>query len=447
MASAAPPSPSVDEPENEEVKQPISSALSSSVVFVSDTSRLATASPSVALSSSLLSLSPSQQPAAAVDDPFGPPSSEWAVAASASSSSSVSSSAPSDDPFSVSTAEPDTVSSSLDAFAAFPKPGHVDEQSAQTERGRARKASKNKKKSSKRAQQRAASSAGQEPSSSAAGPSSAGSAVSSLPVAATAGLTAAEGDSGLLMADSAEYVAMLEARLERLKKKQEARIKAATAKTTRRTSNATRSTLAPCHVGYRATTALPLPLPLPLSLSLPPLLPLPMQPALTASLTRWSVRVCLSAEFVSITTSDALNETDEKAEPPGEKTAQQQQQQSAAVHMHATVAPSATTSRSTAPQPANAAATTAAAAAAGRHRTQIGLHSAPFDEDEVQAIMQSSVPPSAVAAAVVDERGELVEDPAMMASSDGEAVGVVQDKTAYYENKNNLDEQNNCSVM
>jgi len=54
--------------------------------------------------------------------------------------------------------------------------------------------------------------------------------------------------------------------------------------------------------------------------------------------------------------------------------------------------------------------------------------------------------PSAAAAGTVDERGELVEDEALMPSSDGDAVGVVADKTAYYENKNNLDDRD-CSVM
>ena len=146
-----------------------------------------------------------------------------------------------------------------------------------------------------------------------------------------------------------------------------------------------------------------------------------------------------AAEFVSITTSGALNDREEEKGPLTEQKAglQQQMTQSAAVHSHATNTASATTtaaSSSTATQPLSA-----------RHHTQVGLHSAPFDDDEVQSIMPTALP-SSVAASTVDERGELVEDEALMPSSDGDAVGVIADKTAFYENKNNLDEQN-CSVM
>ena len=148
------------------------------------------------------------------------------------------------------------------------------------------------------------------------------------------------------------------------------------------------------------------------------------------------VCVCVSAEFVSITTSGALNDTeDEKGQLGEHKADQQPPPQSAVVHSHTTAAPSATTNT------ANTASAAAHSLAAARHHTSVGLHSAPFDDDEVQSIM-----PTALPAAGIDGRGEAVEDEALMPSSDGEAVGVVADKTAYYENKNNLDEQN-CAVM
>ena len=148
------------------------------------------------------------------------------------------------------------------------------------------------------------------------------------------------------------------------------------------------------------------------------------------------------AEFVSITTSGALNENEDEKRVTTEEKADSHQQ-SSAVHSHArtsTTAPSTTsTSATSTPQPASA-----------RHRTQIGMHSAPFDEDEVQAIMrdeqQHSTAARVSAVPAVDEYGDVVEDEALMASSDGDAVAVVGDKVAYYENKNNLDDQN-CTVM
>ena len=147
----------------------------------------------------------------------------------------------------------------------------------------------------------------------------------------------------------------------------------------------------------------------------------------------------MPAEFVSITTSGALNDTEDEKGQPTEQKADHQPPlpQSAAVHSHSSTAPPATVVTSSS--------STASQSLPARHHTQVGLHSAPFDEDEVQSIMSTALP-SSVPAASVDERGELVEDEALMPSSDGDAVGVVADKTAYYANKNNLDEQN-CSVM
>ena len=149
----------------------------------------------------------------------------------------------------------------------------------------------------------------------------------------------------------------------------------------------------------------------------------------------------MTAEFVSITTSGALNETDDEKGLLSEEKADGQQTppQSAAVHSQAASLPSHAAASTSTP----AARPSASQPAAARRHTQIGAHSAPFDEDEVQSIMSTALP-SASATAAVDERGEVVEDEALMASSDGEAVGVVADKTAYYEDKRNLDEQNCC---
>jgi len=220
MSSSAPST------EYDEVKQPaVQPSLSDSVVFVNDISRLRPVDTPVVLSSSTVMSSDVSDSAPAVNgsgsDPFGPPSDEWAAASS--SSSSALSSSPSDDPFASSTVDSaDIVSTSPDAFAAFPKPGHVEEHTADSgER-------KTKKKKKKRAQQ---------PNAAVGDAAAATTSIEASTAPAAASGSEADGDGGLLMADSAEYLAMLEQRLERLKKKQEARIKAAAAKTTRRTSH------------------------------------------------------------------------------------------------------------------------------------------------------------------------------------------------------------------
>ena len=152
---------------------------------------------------------------------------------------------------------------------------------------------------------------------------------------------------------------------------------------------------------------------------------------------------------MSITTSGALNEVEEEKGRLMEEKADQPLPQSAAVHSHSTPLPFNTAATATAT--ATSAATSAAARSSApqpqpaRHHTQVGAHSAPFDDDEVQSIMSTALP-STAAAVTVDERGEVVEDEALMPSSDGDAVGVVADKTAYYEDKRNLDEQN-CCIM
>jgi hypothetical protein len=74
-----------------------------------------------------------------------------------------------------------------------------------------------------------------------------------------------------------------------------------------------------------------------------------------------------------------------------------------------------------------------------QHRTTIGLHSAPFDEEEALSIMETAVPPTLT----TGDGGELLEDESAMVSSDNDAVGVVPNKTAYYEN---IDDQH-CSLM
>ena len=236
----------------DEVKQPTApSSLYDSVVVVDDGSRLRPVDPSVVLSTSH-GTAPSVHSAAADDgavgeeaDPFGPPADEWAAA---SSSSTFSSTSPLEDPFASSDAgDVEVASSSPDAFAAFPKPGHVEEHAPLQDREGRKKSSKKKKKKAAAAAAGSATTAATEARSALPSlPASLPSAVFTEP--ASGGGRVAEDDSGLLMADSAEYVAMLEQRLERLKKKQEARIKAAAAKTTRRTSHtATHPTAPNCH--------------------------------------------------------------------------------------------------------------------------------------------------------------------------------------------------------
>ena len=397
----------------DEVKQPPPSS-SNSVVFVTDTSRLSVVGTPVVISAPTATAASGDSSSAISDsDPFGPPSADWTVAAPSDSSDST---AVADDPFASAVADPDVVvSSSPDAFAAFPKPGHVEEAHGSTK--------KSKKKKKKKAKQRT----DEQQSAITAAPAAQPSSTVTSTAAAGSSSSEAGGDSGLLMADSAEYVAMLEQRLERLKKKQEARIKAASAKTTRRTSNATAHT-ARHSVTTSATN--------------------PSFVLLTCCLPAVCV-TCASAEYVSITTSGALIDAEDEKKHLTEESGDTQPSQSSAVHSRApatTTAPSTTTAATNSttshtPQPQSA-----------RHRTQIGLHSAPFDEDEVQAIMRAEQPYSAAAAAGVssaprvDEHGDVVEDEALMASSDGDAVAVVADKTAFYENKNNLDDQN-CSVM
>ena len=230
---AAPSSSLSADTHGDEVKQPaVQPSPSDSVVFVNDMSRLRASDTSVVLSpATAVSDSAAAADGASVSvsvsgggggggDPFGPLSDEWAAGSSSSSSSLAS-----DDPFGSSSADGAyELTSSPNAFASFPKPGHVDDhQPAQADSSRR----KSKKKKNKAALQPSSSEAAAVP---AAGPT---------PDASVAAVSDGADGPQLLMADSLEYVAMLEQRLERLKKKQEARIKAASAKTTRRSSQPT----------------------------------------------------------------------------------------------------------------------------------------------------------------------------------------------------------------
>ena len=244
-SSSPAPSPAV----YEEVKQPaeaVPPSLSNSVVFVNDNaiSRPRPADTPVMLTTSTSPPSDASKSAAALSEPFGPPSAEWAAAASTELSPDLSSS-PSDDPFASSTADPIAVSSSVEAFAAFPKPGHVEEHQPEKRK---------KKKKKQRAQQQQPTVSGGDNAAGSGSIAAFPSDSSSTPASAS---DATGGEGGLLMADSAEYVAMLEQRLERLKKKQEARIKAAAAKTTRRTSQQPITTPTPAHP-IAASTSKPL---------------------------------------------------------------------------------------------------------------------------------------------------------------------------------------------
>ena len=225
------PSPSLPADVYDEVKQPIelTPLTNPSAVIVSDVPRPKPVDVFVVLSTP--AADPSTVDAAVSVDPFGPPSDDWAAASSSSASTLPPSVDSSDDPFASSCeSAPIVVESSIDAFAAFPKPGHVDEHSQPA------RSSKKKSRGKKRAQLASTSAIPSEPVSTSTLPVSSAAPSDSPAQSASAGESSEEAEGGLLMADSAAYVAMLEQRLERLKKKQEARIKAAKAKTTRRTS-------------------------------------------------------------------------------------------------------------------------------------------------------------------------------------------------------------------
>ena len=124
------------------------------------------------------------------------------------------------------------------AFDAFPRPKEgVEGEEGEGKEGEGGEARRRKKKSKGKKKQARAEAID----ALAAAPTSAASATGSLPSAASAVSVGSAGSAeeesaggGLLMPDSAEYLAMLEHRLERLKKKQETRAKAT--KTARRTS-------------------------------------------------------------------------------------------------------------------------------------------------------------------------------------------------------------------
>ena len=131
------------------------------------------------------------------------------------------------------------------AFDAFPRPkaGEGGTEVKEEEAARKKKRAKGKKK-------KAAAEAARLPT-----PVSADSAVDSVATVTSAvsvgelgsvGEETTSGGGGLLMPDSAEYLAMLEHRLERLKKKQEMRAKEA--KTARRTSQ--HPPLSPSHTAH-----------------------------------------------------------------------------------------------------------------------------------------------------------------------------------------------------
>ena len=341
------------------------------------------------------SSSPSSSFASTSDpsDAFGPTDSTW--------SSHSSPAAPAVDPFAE--AVEDSTSTSLltpHAFDSFPKPPSQSSL-APTEGKRKKKKGEGKKKKTGGAEATAAPSLPVMSATTSASTSAASLVgVESASVSVGAG-SEEGGGGGLLLPDSAEYLAMLEQRLERLRKRQETRAKAA--KTARRTSQPPPLTYSPSH---------------PPSLC-PPCAP-PSHPPLVPPL------LCSPAEFVSITTSQDLNEDDGRGRP----TSSDEKKERDAGELIDVVHPI---------HPGPTGSPTEGPPRPGQHRATIGLHSSPFTEEEAHSIMETAVPMGRGSEAGEGE----VEDEGAMVSSDNVPVGVMPDKTALYEN---LEDQQ-CSVM
>ena len=142
-----------------------------------------------------------------------------------------------------------------------------------------------------------------------------------------------------------------------------------------------------------------------------------------------------AAEFVSITTSEVLNE-DERRGQVGVSEEKKEGDLIDAVH------PSAKGAVGGAVPVGGGEGGGEAAGKPAQHRATIGMHSSPFSDEEAQSIMSTAVPVGGLE--VVREDGEVVEDESRMVSSDNVPVGVVADKSAVYEN---LEDQQQCALM
>jgi hypothetical protein len=144
-----------------------------------------------------------------------------------------------------------------------------------------------------------------------------------------------------------------------------------------------------------------------------------------------------------------LNEDERRRGATGQQPEDEKEEKGSAVYPTQTDTASQSGSSGTQQQPAGSLSSqqpprSAASAAPPRaqHRITIGMHSAPFDEEEALSIMQPARPAVASSASSAAEGAEAAEqDPAAMPSSDNDAVGVVANKTAYYEN---IDDKQCC---